>query len=60
MGLFNKVRKRGIFIAGLPSLVVATSAVPSANAAIRPKHPEKQKLSQYLVQMTRITVLGMK
>jgi len=44
MGLFNKVRKRGIFRAGLPSLVVATAAVPSANAAIRPKAPGETKV----------------
>ena len=43
MGLFNKMRKRGIFRAGIPSLV-APVAVSNANAAISPKAPGETKV----------------
>ncbi len=44
MGLFNKVRRRGIIRAGLPSLVAATAVVPDVKAAIRPKAPGETKV----------------
>ena len=44
MGLFNKVRRRGIIGAGLPSLAAAAAVVPDVNAAIRPKAPNETKV----------------
>ena len=43
MGLFNKVRKRRVLRAGIPSLA-ATAAVSNVSAAIRPKAPGETKV----------------
>jgi len=44
MGLFNKVQKRRVLRAGLPSLAAGTAAVSSVHAAIRPKAPGETKV----------------
>lgn len=44
MGLFNKVRRRGVFRAGFSSLTAYTAAAPGVHAAIRPKKPGETKI----------------
>ncbi|MFC1528883.1 ThuA domain-containing protein [Candidatus Latescibacterota bacterium] len=44
MGLFNKVRRRGLIRTGLPSLATSTTVTPDTNAAIRPKTSGETKV----------------